>query len=324
VHSTAQNNAGPGSAPSSMASEARPISTLHASSNPNQTLKSLPAVIPKPTKPAPKKQVAGVPAPQPQSQPQLIGSVVTTARPISTPSPNSIQAAAFAAGGRIANPSTARSLLEAAKSKNVVHIRSGSVSLSSKPIIAAHTTINLSTIRASASSVQTSNPNQNLNSSPGSGTAQASLHPNQNLNSSLGSGVAQVSSHPNQNLNSSPGSGAAQALAHAKKVKSITTNAAKVEMEVTQVEGKKEAPKLNGDDKPTKDVPKLNGDDKPTISKEVLEGEGKNEVTGCLIGVEKTNGGVVSNNAKAVGVPETNKKENLTVVQTESKEKTSL
>lgn len=293
MHSTAQNNAG--SAPSGMASEARSTSApLSLSSNPNQTLKSLPAVIPKPAKLAPKKQATGAPPPQPQpqSQPQLIGSVGPTPRHISTPSPNSIQAAAFAAGGRIATPSTARSLLEAAKSKNVVHIRSGSVSLSNKPIMAAHTTINLSTIRASCSSAQTSNPNHNLNSSPGSGAAQVSALPNQNLSSSTGSGAAQVS-------------------AHLKKVKSVAANGDAVEMEVTEADGKK-------------DVSKLNGDDKMTINKENLKGEEKNDATGCLIGVGQPNGGVVSNNVQSVGVPETNKKENQTVVQTENKEKTSL
>jgi hypothetical protein len=100
-----------------MVSEARPTSTPNASSNPNETLKYLPAVIPKPAKPALRKQVARAFAPQlqPQSQPQLIGSMGPTPRPISTPSPNSIQAAAFAVGGCIANPSTARSLLKAAK-----------------------------------------------------------------------------------------------------------------------------------------------------------------------------------------------------------------
>ncbi|XP_078172484.1 uncharacterized protein LOC144566346 [Carex rostrata] len=269
VRLTAQNNNG--SVPSSTVSDARPTSALiNPSSNPNQTLKSLPAVIPKPAKPAPKKQAMMGPLlqPQPQSQPQLIGSVGPSARPISTPSPNSIQAAAFAAGGRIATPSTARSLLEAAKSKNVVHIRS-SVSLSNKPI--AHTTINLS-IRPSSLSVQTLNPNQNLNSSPGSGVVQV--------------------------------------LAHPKKVKSVAANGDEVEMEVTEADGKK-------------DVSKLNGDNKTTINKENLKGEEKNDVTGCLLGVEKTNGGVISSNVKAV-VPEINKKENQSVVRTESKEKTGL
>ncbi|XP_078172483.1 uncharacterized protein LOC144566345 [Carex rostrata] len=271
VRLVAQNNTG--SVPSSMVSDARPTSTLiNPSSNPNQTLKSLPAVIPKSAKPAPKKQATMGPLlpqaqPQPQSQPQLIGSVGPSARPISAASPNSIQAAAFAAGGRIATPSTARSLLEAAKSKNVVHIRS-SVSLSNKPI--AHTTINLS-IRPSSLTLQTLNPNQNLNSSPGSGVAQVLTHP--------------------------------------KKVKSVAANGDEVEMEVTEADGKKDASKLNGDNK-------------TTINKENLAGEEKNDVTGCLIGVEKINGGVVLSNVKAV--PEINKKENQTLVQTESKEKTGL
>lgn len=221
---------------------------------------------------APKKPMTGVSPhqPQPQSQPQLIGSVGSMPRPIPTPNPNSIQAAAFAAGGRIANPSTARSLLEAAKSKNVVHIRSGSISLSSKPIMAAHTTINLSTIRASSSSLQTSSLNQHLNSSPGNGAAQV-----------------------------------------LKKLKTTAATGDEVEMEVKEADGKKDASKLNGDDK-------------TATNKESLQSKEKNGVSGCLIVVEKPNGGVVSSNVKTVGLPETDKKENQTVVLSQSKEKTNL
>ncbi|KAG6524103.1 uncharacterized protein LOC122045724 [Zingiber officinale] len=60
--------------------------------------------------------------------------------------PNSlIQAAAFAAGGRIATPSTAASLFRAAQSKNAVHIRPGGGARSSpinnvKPLTLANTT----------------------------------------------------------------------------------------------------------------------------------------------------------------------------------------
>jgi len=49
-------------------------------------------------------------------------------KPLGGPNPL-IQAAAFAAGGRIANPSTAASLFKAAQSKNAVHIRPGGSSL---------------------------------------------------------------------------------------------------------------------------------------------------------------------------------------------------
>ncbi|ONK58239.1 uncharacterized protein A4U43_C09F10030 [Asparagus officinalis] len=60
--------------------------------------------------------------PPPMKKPGIPG------KPLVGPNPL-IQAAAFAAGGRIANPSTAASLFKAAQSKNAVHIRPGIGSL---------------------------------------------------------------------------------------------------------------------------------------------------------------------------------------------------
>lgn len=77
----------------------------------------------------------------PSNKPRAHLKKPTTTQPLVGPNPL-IQAAAFAAGGRIANPSTAASLFKAAQSKHVVHIRPGGGSL---PIPSAMMTKPLST-----------------------------------------------------------------------------------------------------------------------------------------------------------------------------------